>query len=201
VVAGVELRAPVEERDEELRLLQELTRRVHACLPELEALVDGLGALDLTFARAALAERLEATEPELSEGGDIDLRGARHPLLVAQQWERGDPPTHVVPVDVRVPASRPGLVISGPNAGGKTVALETCGLLVLMAQAGCHIPAESGGRLPVCDRILAVIGDEPRARYERALAILRKLEREGKLPPNSKSWIGHLEEVLAALPK
>jgi len=150
----------LEERDEELRLLQELTRRVHACLPELEALVDGLGALDLTFARAALAERLEATEPELSEGGDIDLRGARHPLLVAQQWERGDPPTHVVPVDVRVPASRPGLVISGPNAGGKTVALETCGLLVLMAQAGCHIPAESGGRLPVCDRILAVIGDE-----------------------------------------
>lgn len=150
----------LEERDEEHRLLRELTRSVRACLPDLEALMDGLGALDLAFARAALAERLGATEPELREGGDIDLRGARHPLLVAQRWGRGAPPTQVVPVDVRVPASRPGLIISGPNAGGKTVALETCGLLVLMAQAGCHIPAASGSRLPVCDQVLAVIGDE-----------------------------------------
>src|SRR5262249_52820215 len=71
--------------------------------------------------------------------------------------ERGTP---VVPIDVRVPAAQPGLLITGPNAGGKTVALETGGLLVLMAHAGCHIPAEPGSRVPLCDRVVAVIGDE-----------------------------------------
>jgi DNA mismatch repair protein MutS2 len=147
----------LEERDEEAALLAELTRQVHAHLPELEGLVAGLGALDLAFARAGLAERLGATEPEVSEGGDLELRGARHPLLVVQGWERGTP---VVPVDLLVPADRPGLVITGPNAGGKTVALETIGLLVLMAQAGCHLPVAPGARLPVTDQVLAVIGDE-----------------------------------------
>ena len=66
----------------------------------------------------------------------------------------------VVPIDLRVPADRPGLVLSGPNAGGKTVALETAGLLVLMAQAGCHIPAAPGSRVPLTEQVLAVIGDE-----------------------------------------
>jgi DNA mismatch repair protein MutS2 len=147
----------LEERDEELRLLGELTGQLRARLPELTALVDALGALDLAFARAALAERLSASEPEIAEGSPVELRGARHPLLVVQQWERGTP---VVPVDLVLPADRPALLITGPNAGGKTVALETLGLLVLMAQAGCHLPVEPGGRLPLCDRVLAVIGDE-----------------------------------------
>ncbi len=147
----------LEERDEEQRLLAELTARVHGELPELETLVAVLGALDLAFARAGLAERLGATEPEIAEGADLELRGARHPLLVVQSWERGTP---VVPVDLLVPADRPGLLVTGPNAGGKTVALETIGLLVLMAHAGCHVPAEPGARLPLTDQVLAVIGDE-----------------------------------------
>lgn len=150
----------LEERDEERRVLGELTDAVRQVLPALTGLVEGLGALDLDFARAALAERLAATEPEVAAGGDLDLRQARHPLLVAQRW--GAPPGagEVVPVDLRVPADRPGLVLSGPNAGGKTVALGTCGLLVLMAQAGCHIPAAPGSRVPLSDQVLAVIGDE-----------------------------------------
>ncbi len=147
----------LEERDEEARLLEELTRRVRAHLGELEALVDGLGALDLAFARAALGERLAASEPEMREGGDLELLDARHPLLVAQAWAGG---AAVVPVDLRLPATRPGLLVTGPNAGGKTVALETCGLLALMAQAGCHVPAAPGSRLPVFDQVYAVIGDE-----------------------------------------
>src|SRR5262245_29623166 len=147
----------LEERDEELRLLTELTAQVHARLPELTALVDGLGSLDLAFARAVLAERLGASAPEVADGGDLELRAARHPLLVVQRGERGTP---VVPVDLLLPADRPGLVITGPNAGGKTVALETVGLLVLMAHAGCHLPVEPGGRVPLADEVLAVIGDE-----------------------------------------
>jgi DNA mismatch repair protein MutS2 len=148
------------ERDEEQRVLGELTDGVRAVLAPLVELMEGLGALDLIFARAALAERLDASEPVVEVGGDLDLRRARHPLLVAQRW--GAPPGtgDVVPIDLRVPADRPGLVLSGPNAGGKTVALETGGLLVLMAQAGCHIPAAPGSRIPLTDQVLAVIGDE-----------------------------------------
>jgi DNA mismatch repair protein MutS2 len=153
-------RLALEERDEEQRLLGELTDAVRQVLPALEHLVEGLGTLDLVFARAALAERLGAVEPEVVVGGDLDLRQARHPLLVAQRWGASSGPGEVVPVDLHVPANRPGLVLSGPNAGGKTVALETCGLLVLMAQAGCHIPAAAGSRVPLCDQVLAVIGDE-----------------------------------------
>jgi DNA mismatch repair protein MutS2 len=154
-------RLGLEERAEEARLLGELTAAVRRALPVLEPLVEGLAALDLVFARAALAERIEATEPEVTEDGDLDLHAARHPLLVAQRWAApGAAADGVVPVDLCVPASRPGLVLSGPNAGGKTVALETAGLLVLMAQAGCHVPAAPGSRVPLCDRVLAVIGDE-----------------------------------------
>ncbi|PYM60800.1 MAG: endonuclease MutS2 [Candidatus Rokuibacteriota bacterium] len=153
------IQGQLEERDETARILTELTAQVRACLPDLEGLVTALGVLDLAFARAALAERLRATEPIVEATGDLDLRAARHPLLVAQGWSRTESEP-VIAVDLVVPASRPGLVISGPNAGGKTVALETCGLLVLMAQAGCHIPAAPGSRLAVCDQVLAVIGDE-----------------------------------------
>jgi DNA mismatch repair protein MutS2 len=150
----------LEERDEELRVLAELTDAVRRGLPALTRLIEGLGALDLVFARAGLAERFAATEPEVAVGGDLDLRQARHPLLVAQRW--GGPPGtgEVVPVDLRVPADRPALVLSGPNAGGKTVALETCGLLVLMAHAGCHVPAAAGSRMPLTGQVLAVIGDD-----------------------------------------
>jgi DNA mismatch repair protein MutS2 len=147
----------LEERDEELRLLRELTARVRVEIPQLEGLLDELGTLDLAFARAASAERLGASEPQITDGGDLELRAARHPLLVVQSWERGTP---VVPIDLWLPASRPALLITGPNAGGKTVALETAGLLTLMAQAGCHLPAEPGSRVPLTDQVLAVIGDE-----------------------------------------
>ena len=150
----------LEERDEELRVLAELTDAVRLALPALTQLVEGLGALDLVFARAGLAERLGATEPEVAVGGDLDLPQARHPLLVAQRWGASPGVGEVVPVDLRVPADRPGLVLSGPNAGGKTVALETCGLLVLMAHAGCHVPAAPGSRIPLSTQVLAVIGDE-----------------------------------------
>jgi DNA mismatch repair protein MutS2 len=147
----------LEERAEEQRILRDLTGRVREARPALEALVDGLAGLDLLFARAALAERLDAVEPALEEDGDLDLPAARHPLLAAQRWGG---PAAVVPVDLRLPAARPALLISGPNAGGKTVALETCGLLVLMAHAGCHLPAGPGSRVPRCEAVLAVIGDE-----------------------------------------
>jgi len=152
-------RLGLEAEAEEARILLELTDLVRVALPALARLVDGLGALDLVFARAGLAEAEGAVEPVVTADGDLDLPAARHPLLLAQR-RAGQPRGPVVPVDLRLPAARPALVISGPNTGGKTVALETIGLLVLMAQAGCHVPAAPGSRLPVRDQVLAVIGDE-----------------------------------------
>lgn len=147
-----------EEEVEAARLLRLLTDEVRAALPELRLLVATIGELDLVFARAELAERMGATEPAIDDGRTVELRDARHPLLLAQSWKEPDRP--VVPVDLLLEAERPLLVVTGPNAGGKTVALKTLGLLALMAQSGCHLPVRQGSRLPVFSRLFAVIGDE-----------------------------------------
>ena len=153
------VQAAREEETEILRILAALTDAVRAALPELDALVAGIGGLDLIFARGALAERMEAVEPTIAEERDVFLPGALNPLLLAQSWasEGGRP---VIPMDIEIGAERPVLVITGPNAGGKTVALKTLGLLVLMAQSGCHVPARDGARLPVFSQCFAIVGDE-----------------------------------------
>jgi DNA mismatch repair protein MutS2 len=152
------VQAAREEEAEAARIIQALTERVRAELVELCALVEGIGALDLIFARARLAERMAATEPEINPGKTISVKEARHPILLAQGWKNPERP--VVPVDLHLDEERPLLIVTGPNAGGKTVALKTLGLLALMAQAGCHIPAKDGSRLPVFSRLFAVVGDD-----------------------------------------
>ena len=165
------VQAAREEETEILRILAALTDAVRAALPELDALVAGIGGLDLIFARGALAERMEAVEPAIGEERDVVLRGALNPLLLSQAWRaaaavdgrgaaEGEPSGSVIPMDIEITAERPVLVITGPNAGGKTVALKTLGLLVLMAQSGCHVPARDGARLPVFSQCFAIVGDE-----------------------------------------
>src|SRR5262249_30253974 len=124
----------------------------------LDILVDAIGELDWTFARAQAAERMGATEPAIDPGRTVTLRGARHPLLLAQRWK--DPSRTVVPMDIELDAGRPLLVITGPNAGGKTIALKTLAVQALMAQVGCHVPADEGSRLPIFDDVFAIIGDD-----------------------------------------
>ena len=152
------VQAAREEEAEVLRVLAALTSAVCQALPELEALVDDVGRLDLAFARAELAEAMEATEPAVGEERVADVMGARNPLLLAQAWQAPERP--VVPMDLRVGGDRPLLVITGPNAGGKTVALKTLGLFCLMAQSGLHLPAREGARLPALSTIFAIIGDD-----------------------------------------
>jgi DNA mismatch repair protein MutS2 len=151
-----------EEEAEVLQVLAELTDAVREAAPVLSALIAGVGELDLVFARAELAERMAAVEPVIDESRTVAIDGARHPLLVAQGWtETTDrSPRSVVPIDLHLDAARPVLVVTGPNAGGKTVALKTLGLLVLMAQSGCHLPAREGCRLPAFSRLFAIIGDD-----------------------------------------
>jgi len=152
------------ERREVVRILQELTARVGERADAIAAMAEALGELDAVQAMALLAVAMDAHPPQIVEGSrpQLELVDSRHPLLMPQLAERlgiaraSDP----VPVSLRVGGERPVLVISGPNTGGKTVALKTVGLFALMAQCGLHLPAAPGSRLPVFRRVFADIGDE-----------------------------------------
>jgi DNA mismatch repair protein MutS2 len=147
-----------EEEAEVVRIVAALTDAVRARGDELDRLVSAVGELDWIFARGHLAERMEATRPVIVPDGPVRLRGARHPLLLAQSWR--SPSRPVVPVDVEITRERPLLVITGPNAGGKTIALKTLALHALMAQVGCHLPADDRSQLPIFEGLHAIIGDD-----------------------------------------
>lgn len=155
-------------RDEERRILAEVSSIVGEHASELKYGVENLAALDLAFAKAKYGESLRGSEPVLHNAesrrqkeeqpsslvaryASLKLLQARHPLL--------DPET-VVPIDVDPAEGTRAIVITGPNTGGKTVSLKTVGLLALMAQSGLHIPAQSGSELPFFKSVYADIGDE-----------------------------------------
>ena len=136
-----------EERDEVERILAAASALVASLADALCAAVDALAAIDLALASAALSRRWGGVP--VTRGGRVELEQARHPLL---------DPDQVVPLDLALGELRV-VVISGPNTGGKTVALKTLGLLAACHQAGLRLPARNA-RLPVFDRVLADIGDE-----------------------------------------
>jgi len=145
--------AELAEQREVQRILDGLSRQAEHAAEDLQAVLNALAALDLSLAKASLAEAAQAERPKLNASGQIDLIAARHPLLM----ERGG---DVVPIDVRLGTDFRALVITGPNTGGKTVTLKTIGLLILMAQSGLAVPAARGTALPVVPRVFADIGDE-----------------------------------------
>jgi DNA mismatch repair protein MutS2 len=145
----------LEEQREIERILQELSDAVASDGPYITLAVELLAQIDLHLAKARYAGLLRASAPSVNSDGRLLLRQARHPLL------RGN----VVPIDFWLGRDRDDtemcmVVITGPNTGGKTVALKTVGLLSLMAQAGMHIPCEDGSEIPVYSDIFADIGDE-----------------------------------------
>jgi DNA mismatch repair protein MutS2 len=154
----------IQEQDEIRRILTDLTYRIGAESDFIVRTVEILCKLDLIFARARYAEAIEATPPKLvafrkvpekdgirHPGSTLTLPEARHPLLATET---------VVPIDVYLDDDTFVLVITGPNTGGKTVALKTVGLLTLMAQCGLHLPTREGAELSVFAGIYADIGDE-----------------------------------------
>ncbi len=152
-----------EERAEVIRILRELTARAGARAGDISHMASVLGELDALQAMALLAVEMDAHAPEVvDEREGIELVDSRHPLLMPSLAARLGIARSKQPVAVslRVGGSEPVLVISGPNTGGKTVALKTVGLFALMAQCGLHVPAAPGSRLPVFRRIYADIGDE-----------------------------------------
>jgi len=153
-----------QEKAEIRRILRELTDKVREDLPLLEVTVDILSELDLINAKSIFCSRLDTTKPEINDQGYVELIQARHPLL-----QLGDNETRkaddreqskVVPINFHIGDGFDTLVITGPNTGGKTVALKTVGLLTLMMQVGLHIPAQTGSKMSTFSNIFADIGDE-----------------------------------------
>ncbi len=140
-----------EEEAEEHRVLLWLTALVRSEGPQLENVFTTLSEIDVLQAKVRLARQYHGSKPRWG-GTEVRLRGARHPLLLAS----GKP---VVPIDLLIPEGKSGLIISGPNTGGKTVALKTLGLLCLMAQSGFLLPVAEDSCLPIFHGIFADIGD------------------------------------------
>ena len=148
-----------QEAEEVRRILLALTDNFRARPDDLRRTIDVATELDVIQARARFSEKVSGVEPAISNDGTFELRGARHPLLVLSSLNDLRP-QFVVPVDILLIRPTRVMLITGPNTGGKTVALKTAGLLALMAQAGLHVPAEHGSRLPVFQSLFADIGDE-----------------------------------------
>ncbi len=135
---------------EEERILDELSSLVDGQADALDDTLAALATFDFWMARARFAGELDAIRPATVDSDDVELLSARHPGLTGR----------VVPIDIRLGGDVRALVITGPNTGGKTVALRTLGLFALMHQSGLQIPAAPGSRLPVFGDVFADIGDE-----------------------------------------
>jgi DNA mismatch repair protein MutS2 len=138
-----------QEAEEVRRILLALTNAFRSRAGDLHRTIEAATELDARQARARFSQSIDASEPRLSVDGAFELQAARHPLL-----------KQAVPVTIKIVPPATVLLITGPNTGGKTVALKTAGLLALMAQSGLRIPAEDGSQLPIFRSIFADIGDE-----------------------------------------
>lgn len=183
----------VDERRELERLLNMLAIRLHGRTEEMASTMRTCGQVDLISAKAQYAYQFDFTCPQVVEHGPLQFGQARHPLLLDQAWRQQrqgvpeDKRHPVVPIDIRLGSDFDILVITGSNTGGKTVALKTVALLVLMAQSGMHIPAQRGATMPVFRDVLIDIGDEQSleqslstfgAHVKRIRFILSKADRE-----------------------
>jgi DNA mismatch repair protein MutS2 len=150
-----------EEKEEEYRILADLSKKVREERENLRRDFEILGELDLLYAMAKLSIPLKGVQPILNERGRIEMKDARNPILTLQKVGttrfRED---QVVPIHLRMGDGTRGLILSGANAGGKTVALQTMGLLTLMVQSGLPIPVSEGSQVAIFKDIFAVIGDE-----------------------------------------
>src|SRR6476646_3760149 len=138
-----------QEAEEVRRILLALTDTFRSRPLELQRTIQAATELDVLQARARFSQSIDGIVPRLSTDGAFELQAARHPLLKTP-----------VPVTIKIIPPATVLLITGPNTGGKTVALKTAGLLALMAQSGLMIPAADGSRLPVFRSVFADIGDE-----------------------------------------
>ena len=149
----------MEEHEEVERILRDLTSLMAEVVDRIESTIHALAEIDAIYARARFGMDFDGTVPEISAEGVIDLRAARHPLLVGKN-KVSAPHADITANDIVLGSEQRALILSGPNAGGKTVILKTVGLLCLMAQSGLPVTAAEGSRLPYFGSVFGDIGDE-----------------------------------------
>ena len=145
-----------QEEIEIARILFSITEQLRENLPGIRAVAQAVAALDFSQAKGRLSVQFRCVRPQLSQSRRLSLSEARHILLEHTLRSSG---ADVVPISMEMDDTRQVLVISGPNAGGKTIVLKTAGLIALMAQMGLHVPAREAV-LPVFDQVFADIGDQ-----------------------------------------
>ncbi len=152
------------EKAEEIRILRQLSGWIREDAEKISAGFATLVELDRLDCLAGFAERYSMSVPELNNNGKLRLLSARHPILLAMKAQSNESsPAPVVPLDILLSSDEGGarlLVISGPNAGGKTIALKTVGLITAMALSGMPVPASPSSSIPLLDSILVDIGDD-----------------------------------------
>ncbi len=151
------------ERREVERILRELTGIIRVRLDELRANVDALARIDVLQAKARFGNSLDGIAPRLNTEGLLDIKDGRNPELelhFRRNLSAGEARERVVPLNLQLGGSYRTLVITGPNAGGKTIAMKTAGLFVLMAMHGIPIPADEKTQLPILNALLVDIGDQ-----------------------------------------
>ena len=146
----------IEEKREIEKILKALTAMIFEQLDDITQSLSAAGLLDFVRAKALFSNRIEGFQPILNGRNLIDIVKGRHPLLIYHKKNVKD----VVPISLRMGDNFHTLIITGPNAGGKTVALKTVGLLCLMVSCGLHIPADPTSEVAVFDGIYSAIGDE-----------------------------------------
>ena len=143
-----------EEKEEEQRILRELTGWVRGYVRELEGNLETILEIDFFHALALFCLGYQCVRPQMVVDGSIEIKEARNPFVIMSKREKA------VAIDIIMDKEKKAMIISGPNAGGKTVGLKTIGLLVAMAASGLFVPARQGPRISLFPHIFAVIGDE-----------------------------------------
>lgn len=179
-----------DEAAEIVRILRELTERLQGMRVALVAAAETIAATDGYFARARFAQEFDATFPEFSNGA-LRLAGARHPVLEDKLRREG---RAIVPMTVSLGGDERMLVISGPNTGGKTVALKTTGLTALAAQSGIPVAAQSA-EMPLFDRVLVDIGDEQSIAADLSTFSAHMLNLKGMLEAATENSLVLVDEM------
>ena len=179
------------EKREEYRILRELTTKIRTFRPILESYEYALGFVDFTFAKARYALEIDANKPIISREKEIALIEAYHPVLLVQNRKEKKP---TIPLSLDLDHKKRILIISGPNAGGKSISLKTLGLLQIMFQSGLLIPASDLSKMGVFRQIFVDIGDDQSIAYELSTYSSRLLKMKHFLFHAHKNTLFFIDE-------
>ncbi len=148
-----------EQKAEEVKILRSISSKIRTASSEIESEFETMVYIDMLNCIALFADKLHMEMPRINEQNELNLINARHPLLMLAYQKRGMI-EQVIPLNVKLDGENTVMVITGPNAGGKTIAIKTIGILTLMALSGMPVPADSSCNIPFIKNLLVDIGDQ-----------------------------------------